>query len=62
MNMDDQQHANAIRSILSQLRKAIVDARAAGLTVQVPAMAGNWLDTGHAPGEPGYWVIKRESL
>ena len=59
---DDQARANAIRSILSQLRQAIVSARAAGLTVQVPAMVGHWLDTGSAPGEPEYWSIKRESL
>ena len=59
---DDQAHANAIRSILSQLRQAIVSARAAGLTVQVPALVSHWLDTGSAPGEPAYWSIKRESL
>ena len=59
---DDQALATAIRTKLNDLRQAIVAARVAGLTVQVPALVSNWLDTGRAPGEPGYWVIKRESL
>lgn len=59
---DDEALATAIRTKLGELRQAIVAARAAGLTVQVPALVSHWLDTGTAPGEPAYWTIKRESL
>lgn len=60
--IDDEALAIAIRTKLGELRQAVVAARNAGLTVQIPAMVSNWLDTGHAPGEPAYWTIKRDSL
>jgi hypothetical protein len=60
--MNDQEHANAIRGGLDALRAAIISARKSGLTVSVPLAAAHWLDAGTPPGEPAYWVIRRDSL
>lgn len=60
--MTDQELANDVRAKLQALRKAVEDARAAGLVVSVPTLAGHWLDTGTAPGEPSRWSFTRTSF
>ncbi len=58
----DQQLAEDIRIAANNLRNSIVAARDAGLNVQIPVMLPQWLETGHAPGEPTAWTIRRKSL
>jgi len=60
--MTDQEHADDIRAKAQALRDAIIAAREAGLTVRIPLMLPQWLESGHAPGEPSAWTIKRSSL
>lgn len=60
--MTDQEHANDIRECVQALRDAVVSARQDGLTVLVPIFLTQWLDSGHPPGEPEKWEIKRHSL
>jgi hypothetical protein len=60
--MNDQEHADNIRAKINELRKAIEEAEQAGLAVTPPLMLNQWLMTGHAPGEPAYWKIKRRTL
>ncbi len=59
---NDQEMADDIRAKVQALRGAIVLARAAGLQVDIPLMVGQWLESGHAPGEPAVWNIKRRTL
>ncbi len=58
----DQEMADDIRAKVRALRDAIVVAREAGLKVDIPLLVGQWLDSGHAPGEPAMWEIKRRTL
>ncbi len=60
--MTDQEHADDIRAHAKSLRDSIAAARLDGLEVHIPLMLMQWLESGHPPGEPEMWTIKRRSL
>jgi len=60
--MTDQEFADNIRKKAHELFDAVSQAREGGLDVHPPLMIYQWLLTGHPPGEPESWIIKRHSL
>jgi hypothetical protein len=60
--MTDEEMAQDIRAKTQALYDACHAARTAGLEVTVPLLYLQWMISGHGPGGPSDWIIRRKSL